>query len=355
MLSRLRNGIAAAVLTILSIIVASYLLFKNMNLWIDTVNMSLSVILTIIPIYCTKYVIEARKRHFIRRAFCLYLSQKVVKEIEKCPDKLNLGGERKNITAMFTDLVGFSTISENLSPEALVRLLNEYLTEMTDIILRNDGTVDKYIGDAIVAFFGAPISCDNHHLQACITALEMQSKLRELTPLWLEKGYPELKMRIGINTGEMVVGNMGSRQRMDYTVMGDAVNLASRLEGVNKQYGTKILISHHTYEKIVDDLICREIDSIRVVGKDTVTTIYEVIGKKEDMSESNIKLMLEYYKEGLAYYRQGNWDNAAEAFNRTLHVVPQDKPSHVFINRCIEYSKNPPKISWDGVYEMKSK
>ncbi|MBU4388541.1 MAG: adenylate/guanylate cyclase domain-containing protein, partial [Proteobacteria bacterium] len=270
------------------------------------------------------------------------------------PEKLVLGGEQRVITAFFSDVQGFTSISESLTPHELVELLNEFLTEMTDIILNNEGTVDKFEGDAIIAFFGAPNYLENQAEVACKSCVEMQKRLAELRIKWKESNKPELKMRIGLCTGSAVVGNMGSKNRMDYTMMGDTVNTAARLEGVNKIYGIYTLISETTYESGGKGFLTREIDSIKVVGKKEPVSIYELIGFSDDNNEKMQKIT-GLYSKGLNAYRNRNWEKAVEFFKDVLEVAPDDGPSITMLARCKEFILNPPEKDWDGSFSMKTK
>ncbi|MGK0289370.1 MAG: adenylate cyclase, partial [bacterium] len=293
-------------------------------------------------------------KRFIQGAFKQYLSPDVIDRLVANPNLLKLGGERKELTAFFSDVQGFSTISESLEPEELVELLNEYLTEMTEIVMKYDGTVDKFEGDAIIAFFGAPIDHKDHAIRACLVSIEMQEKLAEMREMWREQGKHELFMRIGLNTGQMVVGNMGSKTRMDYTMMGDSVNLAARLEGVNKQYKTFTMISEFTYTHIKDEFDVRELDMIRVVGKNKPVRVYEVLGKTGTISEEQ-KKGLPYFLKGLSLYRKMEFDEAQKYFKQAVQIIPNDGPSEIYIQRCTDFINNPPEINWDGVYQMTSK
>jgi len=301
-----------------------------------------------------RYATEEREKRFIKGAFGQYLSPDVIDQLVKDPSKLKLGGLRKELTAFFSDLQGFSTFSETLSPEELVALLNEYLTEMCDLILGYEGTIDKFEGDAIIAFFGAPIDQPDHARRACFTAIDIQKRMQELRRKWREQGKPELFMRIGLNTGPMVVGNMGSRQRMDYTMMGDAVNLASRLEGVNKQYATYTMISQFTYAEVKEDVEVRELDSIRVVGKKEPVMIYELLARKGELDPMQAKA-LSLFQRGRELYQQRQWAAAKAVFEEMLKLDPQDGPAQTYVARCEEYQLNPPAADWDGVFVMKHK
>ncbi|MBP7734993.1 MAG: CHASE2 domain-containing protein [Spirochaetes bacterium] len=334
--------------------VAVMLLFVLTNLWLQQVGITLSMFLPSMAIIAIKFMKEESQKRFIKGAFSYYLSPSVIDEIIKDPDSLELGGEDREITIYFSDIRGFSTISEKLSPKELVVRLNEYLTEMTDIILNYNGTVDKYIGDAIMAFYGAPTVMPDHAAKACLAAIDMKKRLRELQEKWMSMGKEPIYARMGINTGKSTVGNMGSRTRMDYTAMGDAVNLASRLEGANKYYETSAMISGSTYEGVKDVVDARQLDVIRVVGKSEAVPIYELIGKKGSLPD-RIYEMLDKYNQGRELFLNRDWKQARVLFKQALKVVDDDGPSKVYVERCDTYAKNPPSRGWDGVYVMKGK
>ncbi len=339
---------------ILSYLVADYYLFTAQGLWIDTVYPVFTQIFVYSGITLYKYAFEEGEKRFIKSAFGQFLSPVVVNRLVDNPSLLKLGGESKELTAFFSDVAGFSTISEKLTPHELVELLNDYLTEMTDIILKYEGTVDKFEGDAIIAFFGAPVPYEDHARRACLAAIEMQLRLEEMRAVWKAEGKHELFMRIGMNTGEMVIGNMGSKTRMDYTMMGDSVNLAARLEGVNKQYKTETMISQFTYEMVREDIETRELDRIRVVGKSEPIKIYEVLGRKGEVDQQT-RDILPLFHQGLQHYSNREWKKALACFEKVLKVHDKDGPSLTYSQRCIDYQLNPPQDDWDGVYEMQSK
>jgi adenylate cyclase len=301
-----------------------------------------------------RYATEEKEKRFIKGAFSHYLSPAVIDQLVKDPSKLNLGGVRKEMTAFFSDIQSFSSFSEKMQPEQLVHFLNIYLTEMCDIILSYDGTIDKFEGDAIIAFFGAPLDVPDHAAKACLCAAEIQKKMVEYRKQWIEQGWPEVHMRIGLNTGAMVVGNMGSKDRMDYTIMGDAVNLASRLESGAKQYKIYLMISEDTRNEAGDVIEVRELDAIRVKGKEQPVKVFELLGKKGEVDPKK-REAAKLFEKGLAMYRQRYWSQAVEQFKKALELVPNDGPSLVFLDRCEEYSENPPGSGWDGVYTMTSK
>ena len=287
-----------------------------------------------------KFILFDKQKQFIKQAFSYYLSPVVIRQLLSDPSQLQLGGEQREITAFFSDVEGFTSISEQLSPSEVVSLLNEYLTVATDVLLKYGGTVDKFEGDAIVAFFGAPVTQSDHSYRCCMAALEMQLKLKVLSLSWVEQGYPLLKTRIGMNSGLAVVGNMGSRQRMNYTMMGDTVNLASRLEGANKFYGTYTMISESTYEQVKDAFVCRKLDLIRVKGKTHPIAVYELVERVGKLTDEKQAILVEFDK-ARELYEKRQWEEASERF-RHLWENYGDPPSQTYLNRCEEFTKNSP-------------
>ncbi|TAL38512.1 MAG: CHASE2 domain-containing protein [Spirochaetes bacterium] len=346
--------IVAIIAGFIGVTVVSVLVFALADVWLDQLGITLSLLLPSVAIGAIKFASEESQKRFIKSAFSNYLSPLVIDEIIKNPESLQLGGELREISIFFSDVAGFSTISEKLNPQQLVALLNEYLSEMTDIILGYGGTVDKYEGDAIIAFFGAPHPFPDHAQRLCFAAIDMKKRLAELRDEWRKTGRDELKVRMGMNTGNAVVGNMGSKMRMDYTMMGDAVNLAARLEGVNKKYGTYAMIAENTYEQAKDVIEARELDIIRVVGKEEPTKVYELLGRKGSLPDY-MHEMLEKYYEGLAAWREREWKAARSAFRSALKIVENDGASKTYYDRCTEFIENPPPKSWDGVYRLTTK
>lgn len=341
------------------------------GLILNLVYIPVTIVLAYTSVMIFLYVSERKSRKKILGAFEKYVSKNVIAHMLEHPELLSLGGEKRTITIFFSDIRGFTSISERLSPEQLVRLLNEYLTEMTDIIFRHDGVVDKYMGDAIMAFWNAPLDQKAHAELACLTALEMEKHLLELQKKWRSSGVPEIDIGIGLNTGSAVVGNMGSYDRFDYTAMGDTVNIGSRLEGLNKYYGTRIIISENTLNSLktgfgenaaikTKNLLVRKLDRVVVKGKKEPVLIYELV-EKEPAPEYLHKIV-EHFERGLGFYFRQKWDEAISEFKISSKIKKQytgksDSPSALFIERCNyfkNYSSSPGK-RWNGVWVMKSK
>jgi adenylate cyclase len=346
-------GIALCLALIGAFVGANVTIFTRTNTWLNLIYPVLTMMTAYLGITIYRYVTEEREKKKIRGAFQYYLTASVVNEIIKDPSKLKLGGDKKHLSVMFSDIRGFTSIAEKLSPEELVRLLNEYLTAMTDIVFKYDGLLDKYIGDAIMAVFGAPLEQPDHAMRACRTGIEMMAKLQQLRTKWSAEGRPDVNIGVGINSGDMVVGNMGSEMRFDYTVMGDSVNLASRLEGTNKEYGTNIIISEFTHAIVKDEMYCRELDAVRVKGKKLPVRLYELLGERKDAARW--QPFVERFEAGLAEYRAGRWDEAIAAFKDVLAIKPDDCPAGLYIDRCTALKEHPPEEAWDGVFTMTKK
>ncbi|MGD2124595.1 MAG: adenylate/guanylate cyclase domain-containing protein [Desulfobacteraceae bacterium] len=351
-LSALKGMFYASGLFVLHIFAGQWL-FTHAALWVNIVYPLVVLVLLYTSLTIYHYLTEERERKKIRGAFSYYVSRAVVNEMLKDPEKLKLGGDKKDLSVLFSDIRGFTTISEGMTPEELVHLLNEYLTIMTDIVFKYDGTLDKYMGDAIMAVYGAPLEQRDHPHRACYSALEMMEGLRKLNEKWTREGKTPLDIGIGINTGMMMVGNMGSEQRFDYTVMGDAVNLGSRLEGANKNYQTNILISEYTYERVKDKFVCMELDSVRVKGKTLPVSIYQLVGPM-NIPEAQ-KEAVKHFHQGLELYKQQKWDEAIEVFQSVTAMDKNILAAGLYIQRSLELKINPPPPDWDGVFTMESK
>ncbi len=294
------------------------------------------------------YITEGRQKRFIKDAFRQYLSPVFIEQLIQNPERLKLGGERKVLSIFFSDLQGFTSISEKLDPEELTILLNEYLTEMTVIIQEEGGTVDKYEGDAIIAFWNAPIDVDNHAVKIVRASLRCQERLAEMRPGIRELIGMNLMMRIGINTGPAVVGNMGSRTRFDYTMLGDSVNLAARLEGTNKQFGTYTMISQFTKEQAGNEFAFREIARVTVVGKQKPVTVYEPMFWDEYEA---VKDILDQFAKGLELFYSGSFKQAREVFASIRDIDP---PGAAYEEKCKILADSSPK-NWRGVWVMTTK
>ncbi len=308
----------------------------------------LAVAATVAITLGVNYATEGRQKRFIKQAFKQYLSPLVVAELIAHPERLKLGGERRTLSIFFSDLQGFTSISEKLEPEKLTSLLNEYLSEMTDIIHEEGGTVDKYEGDAIIAFWNAPITVPEHAVRAVRAALRCQAKLAEMRTAFKRDIGVDMMMRIGINTGDAVVGNLGSRTRFDYTMLGDAVNLAARLEGVNKQFGTYTMISQFTRELTGEIFALREIARAAVVGRKEPVTIYEPMFPGEYEAR---KAVLETFARGLEMFYQGRFADALAIFS---DISRMDAPAAAYGHKCRFFLEAPPE-HWNGVWVMTSK
>ncbi len=333
---------------------AGYIFFTD-NFWIEMVNPFIVMFFTFAGVYLYRFATEEKNKRFIRSTFSHFVTKSVVDELLANPDKIKLGGEKKVCTVFFSDVAGFTTISEQLTPEELVHLLNEYLTQMTNIVFDYNGMLDKYEGDGIMAVFGAPIAKGNHAYEACAASLEMQEKLVKMRDFWKKQGRPQLTVRCGVNTGPMVVGNMGSETRFDYTVMGDAVNLGARLEPANKEYNTEIMIGHETYKMAGDSIYARQLDLLRVKGKTEPVKVYELMGIKEKGVKPEIEGVIEHFQLGFDNYLKQNWDEAMTQFNKVLKLKWDDGPAKRYIQRCELFKGNPPGDDWDGVWTMTTK
>ncbi len=329
--------------------------FEGHARWLELVFPEVALALTFGTAATVEYITEGKQRRLMRAAFDKYMSSEVVEEIMRHPEAIKLGGEQREISILFSDIAGFTTISEKMSPEDLVALLNRYLSAMTTIIkTTHRGNVNKYLGDGIMALFGAPLHDPKHASLACYAALDCQAELARLRRIWVEEGLPEIGARIGINSGPCIVGNMGSEERMEYTVTGDSVNLASRLEGASKYYDTLILVGQRTAELAKNDVEVREIDLLRVKGKKEPVVVFELLGRNGQVAEAK-RRVVDRYLQGMAAYKQRDFETACARFTEALAFDPSDGPSRVYVERSTTYRQTPPPADWDGVYEMTSK
>ena len=357
----------------------AYICFKH-NIYIGVSKQLLAIIISNTFAMVVQAYFENKEKKFIESSLKQYISPEMIDELVASGQTPQLGGEESKITAYFTDIQGFSTFSEKIgSANKLVELLNDYLTAMTDVlIVKNKGTLDKYEGDAIIAFFGAPVKYDDHARRGCNTALDMQSELLRLRKKWVGEGqkWPEvvhnMHMRIGINTGNIVTGNMGSTMRKNYTMMGDEVNLAARLESAAKQYGAYIHVCKNTIDQLVEQkidsqYIYRSLDIIRVVGKDEPVETFELLAYANDQKADSLHKLCELWAQARSAYLNMQWDKAIELFTKCLefepHLPERDPgsktcPSQVYIKRCLAYKQNPPASAgekWDGIFTATEK
>jgi adenylate cyclase len=333
---------------------------------------AVTVLFTSLALASMKLLRIGRERRFLRRAFGHGITADAIEELIDQPSVLQLGGEKRILTAMFTGVKDSATLFGRLDPAGLVKLTRGYLTEMSDIILDLKGTIDRYEGHTIASFFGAPLACPDHASRACLAAVRMKKAEALLSERLSREGLilPPLLTRIGINTGEMVVGDMGSARWMDYTIMGDAANLAARLVGVNRQYGTWILIGESTCRAAEaaaagpadhaaagtpsDDFLLRKMDRVKVAGIAEPVRLFELLDEKSSASPE-MREAVEAFHQGLRHFEAREWTAARRRFQEVLRILPGDGPSRLFLKRCIEFSRNPPPVSWDGVFSLSMK
>jgi class 3 adenylate cyclase/CHASE2 domain-containing sensor protein len=361
-------GVIIALLAIF--VVGAFAAFIKLGYWIDILGPVATLVMGYLTITIYDYVQKEKEKEFVQGAFGHYLDPQVIDQLVENPEQLGqLGGDQRVMTAFFSDVASFSTIAESLTPIELVELLNEYLSAMCDIIGDMGGTIDKFEGDAIIAFYGAPLKTDDHAVKSVLAAVDMQAKIIELRDnweetgkmvelrqMWAEQGRGDFfRVRMGINTGEMVVGNLGSNTRVDYTIMGDSVNLAARLEGAGKAYDVTTMISETTYRAAGREVIdVRELDSLRVVGRDEPVRVYEILGRSGEVDGKKMEVV-EMYQAGLGLYKERKWTEAISTFESGLQIDPLEGPCRVFIDRCQEYMQAPPPEDWDAVHVLDSK
>ena len=332
----------------------AYYMFAEQGRWVSFVIPAGTLAANYAAITSFRMIFEEREKRKLRKSFSQYLSPGVIALIEKDPQKyIRPGGQSKDLTVMFSDIRDFTSLSERLTPDEVVQLLNEYLGEMTDAVFATDGTLDKYVGDAIMAFWGSPYPQDDHAFRGCSCALQMIQRLEKLNQKWKSEGRSPIAIGIGLNSGPMNVGNMGSARRLAWTVMGDNVNLASRLEGINKEYRTRIIISETTYRQVSAHFVCRDLDKIRVKGKTQPVNIYELLDVATE--KSKYESLLARFDDALAAYRSQDWNRAAAKFRLLLEEFPNDGPAQIFLQRSLDYLHRAPDEEWDGVYVMKTK
>jgi adenylate cyclase len=339
----------AALAPLVMYLVAAVLVF-DAGIWMEMAFPLSAGILALSGGGVVSYSQATSQKRYIRKAFSQYLSPEVVSQVISSPERLSLGGEKRVMTALFSDIRGFTSISEGLDPADLVGLLNVYLTRMADIIMETGGTVDKFEGDAVIAFWGAPLHVPDHASRACGAALDCREMHGDLNDRLSAEGYPEIVTRIGLNSGPMVVGNMGSEKRFDYTMMGESVNLAARLEGVNKVYGTLTMCSAETAGAAGEGFVFRELDTVRVVGQKRPVTVMELVCRQGCLDPADERILQEYAR-ALEVYRSGDLERAGRMFGR----IPEDPPSAAMARRCSKVIRGDLAPPENGVFVLSSK
>jgi adenylate cyclase len=312
----------------------------------------LALLLAYTALTVYRYVTEERERKRIKGAFRQYVAPLVIEEMLKDPERMKLGGQEKVLTVLFSDLWGFTGYSERYAPHEMIAFLSEYFEKMSQKVFQHWGTLKEYVGDELMAIFGAPLDQPDHAQRACSTALEMRQALTALREEWVRIGRPALRARMGINSGPMLVGNLGSRYRFAYGALGDNVNLGSRLEGLNREYGTEIIIGENTARLVGDAFRLRELDLVRVKGRQNAVRVYELLAKGGEALPERVERALEPFADGLAAYRRMAWEEATAFFNRALEASPADGAARTMIDRCRIFRQSPPPADWDGVFEM---
>ena len=345
--------------TLASLLVLLFILTVNLVFWhygnlVLPLGSSVLMVLVLFALNMSYgYFVESRAKRQFTELFGQYVPPELVEEMSRNPESYSMEGRKAELTVLFSDVRGFTTISEGLSPENLVRLMNIYLTAMTELLRKNRGTVDKYIGDAVMAFWGAPVADADHARHAVITAMEMQAALPAVNRTLAQHGWPELHIGVGVNTGEMTVGDMGSTVRQAYTVMGDAVNLGSRLEGITKQYGVGILVGETT-RKAIKDIVFREVDRVQVKGKEEPVAIYEPLGLEGDVGKAVLE-EVKLWNQALRSYRAQDWDQAEVALLNLSRMAPERGLYGKYMERVAHLRKAPPEADWKGVWKFETK
>ena len=345
-------GGLGGLLLVAGTLVGNYLFFFSHGQLLGLSYPLLTILAIFLVVTLFNYFFEGQKKRFISSAFGHYVSPQIVHQLMEHPERLSLQGEQKNLTVLFSDIQGFTSISERMTSEELGHFMNEYLTAMSRIVLEGKGTVDKFIGDAVMAIWGAPLEDTDHAANCVRVAFKMMTELETLQADWQKRGLPGVNIRIGINTGVMSVGNFGSDQRFDYTVMGDNVNLASRLEGSNKIYGTNIIISEYTKDTLGKGFYCRFLDLVRVKGKELPVRIYEPLCEGEPAPE--LKKTTEAFAEALGYYANREFQEAEKiilALNQATPLMLYD----LYLERIAHFAINPPPKDWDGAFTFTTK
>jgi adenylate cyclase len=349
------KGLCLAVGLFAAYIGAARWLFVNQRMWLSMVYPLLVLVINYTALTAYHYVTEERERKKVKGTFRQFVAPLVIDELLKEPNKLALGGEEKELTVLFSDLEGFTTYSEQYSPSEMISILSDYYNVMTEQIFLYRGTLKEYVGDEVMAFFGAPLDHLDHAQRACRAALSMLEHRRALGAEWVKMGRPVLRARTGINSGPMLVGNLGSKYRFAYGVLGDQVNLGSRLEGLNKMYGSEILIGENTARLVKNEFLLRKIDVVRVKGRAQCVDVFELVAENGHEIPSSHNEALKEYAAGYEAYCEQHWDEAIGLFEKALEFLPEDGPSRTMAERCRMYRETPPPEGWDCVYEPKTK
>jgi adenylate cyclase len=343
---RLYSAIPAAVALSSAYLWLSYQFFLAGH-WVSMIYPPLAAMVSVLVGGSFRYLVLDRSARQMRQMFSSYLSDKLVARLEKDPSAAKLGGDTKEVTVLFTDVKSFTAFSEKHTPQEVVARLNEYLGEMVQVVERFDGTVDKFIGDGIMIYWGAPLPQPDHARLAIECIKAMRVRMNQLREKWQAEGVEPFYIRGGIQSGEVVAGNVGFEgKKLEYTVIGDTVNLAARLESSAKYYGINFLVGENTYQRTKDFFAFRELDRIRVVGKQLPVKIFEPVGFSQGVNED----IAMQFNEALAFYREKKWREAQRVFQQILTRVPSDHPSEIYIKRCEFFEKNPPPDDWDGVF-----
>jgi len=350
-----RIGAAAGLLSAAALAIAHVLfarwLFVDRGVWLNIVYPLLALGTNYVSLTVYYYVRETRERKRIHGAFGRYVAPVVIEQMLEDPGRLELGGEEKILTVLFSDLEDFTSYSERYTPRELIDLLSEYYARMTEQVFAHQGMLKEYVGDELMAIFGAPVEQPDHAARACAAALDMRALRRTLNDEWARSGHPVFAARTGINSGLMLVGNLGSEYRLSYGVLGDQVNLGSRLEGLNKVYGTEILVGENTLAMVGDAFRVREVDLVRVVGKKKPTRIFELLGHAGDALPDAQQAALARYAAGLQAYREQCLDEAEFSLRAGLALWPGDGPTRTLLERCALHRASPPPPDWDGVFD----
>jgi adenylate cyclase len=346
------GGVAATIVIIAGHQFSAQTFFNN-GLILNLVYPTLALLAAYLATTLYKFVTEVREKKQIKGAFGKYVNKDLANKILDNPEALKLGGDRRTITVFFSDIANFTNFSEKSEPEALVAQLNEYFEVMAGVILRNNGNLNKFEGDAIMAFWGAPLDQPNHAVLAAKSALECRAALTQLHQKWQQAGKPLLNFRVGLSTGDAIAGNVGSSERFDYTVMGDIVNLGSRLESANKEYGTHVMIPDATVSQLGDAFELRRLDKLRVKGKDEPVDVFELMALKGQLTDQH-RTIIDQFHQAIEYYRNQKFAEAEARFNEVLLLAPNDGPTKVYIARCKHFQNSPPQ-GFDGTWTLDHK